>query len=205
MAMMTDLIMRKMAAKRFNEVTAIVLAGGKSSRMGGIDKSMLDVNGVPMIQYISGQLKELFGEVIIGASDTKKYTFLGLDVGPDVVPGKGPLMGIYSCLRASSNDLNFIMACDIPEIDEAFIAEMLGKASGADIVMPVRGGARYEPLYAVYRRCVANKADILLKEGRLKISDLFDMVKTKYVSFSDGEWYHNLNYRDDYLRYKENH
>jgi molybdenum cofactor guanylyltransferase len=194
-----------MAVRKFGNATAIVLAGGKSSRMGGVDKSMLEINGMPMIQLISGRLQEIFGEVIIGASDTAKYAFMGLRVVPDAEPGKGPLMGITSCLRASSNDLNFIMACDIPEINEDFIAEMLDMAAGADIVMPVRGGARYEPLYAVYRRCVADKAEMLLNEGRLKISDLFDMVKTKYVSFGDGKWYHNLNYREDYQRYKEGH
>lgn len=195
----------KMAAKRFGYATAIVLAGGKSSRMGGIDKSMLDISGVPMIQFISQQLIDLFGEVLIGASDAEKYAFLGLRVIPDAEPGKGPLMGISSCLRASSNDINFIMACDIPVINEVFIASMLDMTAGADIVMPVRVGERYEPLYAVYRRSVADKADLLLKQERLKISDLFDIVKTRYVSFGDGDWYHNLNYREDYQRYKENH
>lgn len=194
----------KMTAKRFSNATAIVLAGGKSSRMEGVDKSMLDINGVPLIQLISARLLMSFGEVIIGASDTAKYAFLGLRVVPDDETGKGPLMGISSCLHASLNDLNFVMACDIPEVNEDFIAEMMDRVSGADIVMPVRGGGRFEPLYAVYRKGVADKAGILIKEGRLKISDLFDMVKTKYVRFGDPEWYHNLNYREDYLRYKEN-
>lgn len=193
-----------MTKKRFSNATAIVLAGGKSSRMGGVDKSMLDINGVPMIQYISQRLQDVFGEVIIGASDTARYDFLGLKVVPDLAPDKGPLMGIYSCLLASANDLNFITACDIPEINVDFIAGMLDSAAGADIVMPVRGGERYEPLYAVYRKVVTGKAEILLNEGSLRISDLFSLVNTVFVGFGDGEWYHNLNYRDDYLRYTGN-
>ncbi|MFO7574892.1 MAG: molybdenum cofactor guanylyltransferase [Bacteroidales bacterium] len=190
-----------MATRRFSNATAIVLAGGKSSRMGGVDKSMLDINGMPMIQYISQRLQEIFGEVIIGANDTEKYAFLGLRVVQDVETGKGPLMGIYSCLLASSNDINFITACDIPEVNEDFIATMLDMAAGADIVMPVRGGERYEPLYAVYRKGVAEKAEILLEDGRLKISGLFGMVNTVFIGFDDSEWYHNLNFREDYQRY----
>jgi len=186
---------------RFSDATAIILAGGKSSRMGGKDKSMLGIKGQPMIQYIAKQLSGMFGEVIIGATDIAKYAFLGLKVVPDCQTGMGPLAGLCSCLAASSHDLNFITACDIPDIRIDFIANMLDLSAGADIVIPVNGNDEYEPLHAIYRKSVIPSALHLLNEKKLKISGLFGMVETKFIPFDGRGWYYNLNYREDYEKY----
>jgi molybdopterin-guanine dinucleotide biosynthesis protein A len=182
-------------------ITAIVLAGGLSLRMGGSDKSMLPVNGVPMIQHIVTQLEKHFREIIIGG-DEKKYRFLGHKVVPDEISGSGPLMGVYSCLARSDTELNFITACDIPEIRLEFIEKMIEISEGADIVMPVSESGEYEPLYAIYRRTVLPAAKKQLGEGGLKLSGLAGKVKTRYISFDGAGWYHNLNNKDDYERYR---
>ena len=189
---------------RFGNVTAIILAGGKNTRMGGLDKSMLPVRGVPMIRHIVTQLESHFGEILIGADDLEKYGFLGHRIIQDEVNDMGPLMGIYSCLLSSDNDLNFITACDIPDIRIDFISNMLELSAGADIVMPVNGIDDYEPLHAIYRKSVIPAVQNLLKENKLKISDLFGMVETKFIPFDGRGWYHNLNYRDDYDKYTQN-
>lgn len=183
------------------DITAIVLAGGLSKRMGGPDKSMLPVNGVPMIKHIVNQLESHFREIIIGG-DEKKYSFLGHKVVPDEVSGSGPLMGLYSCLARSVTELNFITACDIPEIRIEFIERMIGLSEGADIVMPVSESGKYEPLHALYRRTVLPAAGKMLGGGRLKLSELAGQVETRYIRFDGGGWYHNLNNKDDYERYK---
>lgn len=186
---------------KFGNITAIILAGGKNTRMGGQDKSMLPVRGVPMIRHIVTQLESHFGEILIGADDMEKYGFLDHRIIQDEVKGMGPLMGIYSCLLSSGNDLNFITACDIPDIRIDFISNMLELLAGADIVMPVSGIDDYEPLHAIYRKSVIPAARNLLKENKLKISGLFGMVETKFIPFDGSGWYHNLNYRDDYDKY----
>jgi len=186
---------------KFRKVTAIILAGGKNTRMGGIDKSMIPVKGVPMIKNIVAQLEPYFDEILIGADDAVKYGFLGKRVIRDELKGLGPLMGIYSCLLSSGNDLNFITACDIPEIRMDFIKKMLDLSEGADIVVPVSGNNDYEPLHAIYRKTVIPAAGKLLKENKLKISGLFSMVETKFIPFDGRGWYYNLNYRDDYEKY----
>ena len=186
---------------RFGNVTAIILAGGKNTRMGGLDKSMLPVRGVPMIRHIVTQLESHFGEILIGADDKGKYDFLGHRIIQDELKGLGPLMGIYSCLLSSGNDLNFITACDIPDIRIDFISSMLELSAGADIVMPVNGIDDFEPLHAIYRKSVIPAVRNLLKENKLKISGLFGMVGTKFIPFDGSGWYYNLNYRDDYDKY----
>lgn len=181
--------------------SAVILAGGKGSRMGGVDKGMLDRKGEPIIAHIKRQLTALFDEIIVGASDRDKYAFLECRVVPDLEAGRGPLMGIYSCLLASGNDVNFVTACDIPEMNPELIREMISLSSEADIVMPVSCGNKYEPLYAVYRRSVTDHIATLLKQDRRRIIDLFSLSRVKFVDFDHGKWYHNLNRRSAYLDY----
>lgn len=186
---------------KFGNMTAIILAGGKNTRMRGLDKSMLPVKGVPMIRHIVTQLESLFGEILIGADNLEKYAFLGHRIIPDEAKSLGPLMGIYSCLLSSGNDLNFVTACDIPDLRIDFISQMLELSEGADIVMPLNGVDDFEPLHAIYRKSIIPAARQLLKENRLKIAGLFGIVETKFIPFDGRGWYYNLNYRDDYEKY----
>lgn len=183
------------------KATAIILAGGKSSRMGGTDKSMLPVGDQPMIAHIARQLINHFDEVIIGANDPEKYSFLNLRVIPDIEKDKGPLMGIYSCLGASASDVNFITACDIPDMNMRLIHNMINLSGEADIVMPVTGEGNHEPLYAVYRKSVSETAAMILKDNGRRPIELLGNVKVKFIDFRGDGWYQNLNIRDDYVEY----
>jgi molybdopterin-guanine dinucleotide biosynthesis protein A len=183
--------------------TAIILAGGKSSRMGR-DKSLLFANNLPLIEKIVTQLKDHFPEIIIGSSDTEKYRFLNLPVIPDLEEGKGPLMGIYSTLLRSSHEINFVVACDIPDLDMKFIHEMLRQARNHQIVIPTWNDGKHEPLFAVYKKSVLNHAKELLGAGKRKISLLFDLVDVQYLPLPDDvKWYKNLNTMEDYKKYIE--
>jgi molybdopterin-guanine dinucleotide biosynthesis protein A len=183
------------------KATAIILAGGKSSRMGGEDKSLLPVNGEPLIQNIVNQLDDHFDEVIIGANDIEKYIFLNKKVVPDIEKDKGPLMGIYSCLKASSNNINFITACDIPEMNIKLIQNMINLSGEVDIVMPVKDGDKHEPLYAVYKKSAVDEAERIIKNNGRRIIELLKNLKVKFVEFNDQGWYQNLNLKVDYEIY----
>jgi molybdopterin-guanine dinucleotide biosynthesis protein A len=183
------------------KATAIVLAGGKSSRMGGEDKSLLPVNGFPLIQHIIEQLEGHFDEIIIGANDTEKYSFLNKRVVPDIEKDKGPLMGIYSCLRASSNDINFITACDIPDMNIKLIKNMINLSVDYDIVMPVKGEEKHEPLYAIYRKSLITNAERIIQNNGRRIIELLNHSKVRFVEFNGNGWYQNLNLKDDYEIY----
>ncbi|NLA48403.1 MAG: molybdenum cofactor guanylyltransferase [Bacteroidales bacterium] len=187
----------------FGNVTAVILAGGENSRMGGVDKGMLPVKNLPMIQYIAKQLESYFGEIIIGGK-AGSYSFLGYRIIPDVSEKMGPLMGIYSCLLASASDLNFITACDIPDIRIGLVREMIRLSTESDIVVPVSADNNYEPLHGIYRKSVIPVAAELLKEKRLRLSDLFVKMKTIYVPFDGRGWYYNINTPADYSNYGKN-
>lgn len=183
------------------KATAIILAGGKSSRMGGEDKSMLPVNNKPLIQHIVNQLDGHFDEILIGANDSEKYSFLNLEVIPDIERDKGPLMGILSCLKASKSDVNFITACDIPEMNIKLIKNMINLSADFDIVMPIKDEDKHEPLYAIYKKSAAIGAEEILKNNGRRIIELLNYCKVKFVEFTHQGWYQNLNLKDDYLKY----
>jgi molybdenum cofactor guanylyltransferase len=183
--------------------TAIILAGGKSSRMGR-DKSLLSANSLPLIEKIVAQLRDHFPEIIIGANDIEKYRFLNLPVIPDLEEGKGPLMGIYSSLLRSKYEINFVVACDIPDLNIEYIREMIRQAKGYQIVIPTWDDGKHEPLFAVYKKSILNQAKKLLDTGQRKISLLFELVDVKYLPLPDDiGWYKNLNTIEDYKKYIE--
>jgi molybdopterin-guanine dinucleotide biosynthesis protein A len=177
------------------EATAVILAGGESRRMGA-DKSLCDAGGRPLIAHIAAQL-DYFPERLIGASDAGKFAFLELSVVPDRVPGRGPLMGILSCVDRAAHDLCFVTACDIPLLDPAFVLGLIEQAGGVDVVMPRLPDGRTEPLLAVYRKSIVPVAEDLLQDGPRRIIALLDRVRVRYVPFGPPAWYRNLNSTDD--------
>ena len=181
--------------------TAIVMAGGASQRM-GTDKSMLPVKGRLIIEDICGQLRGGFEQILISTSESHKFAFLGFEIVPDRVPGQGPLMGIASALAVSANELNFVVACDIPHIRLAFVRRMLSLAAkgDADIVVPMTRDGQNEPLYAVYRRNVTEVMNEALSTGRRKVTDVFALCKVEYVELETR--LPNLNTIAEYRQFR---
>jgi molybdopterin-guanine dinucleotide biosynthesis protein A len=183
-----------------SEMAAVILAGGKSARM-KMDKALLPVSGVPLIEKIGRLLESHFNEIIICADSVSKYDFLPYRVVADEEPGQGPLMGILSGLRASTRSLNFVMACDIPQIDTSFIELMHGYTDRFDIVVPLTKGLLPEPLFAFYKRAVIPAIEDLLKNGIRKIINLYDRRPTRFVRMENSDWLHNLNTNEEYEQY----
>jgi molybdopterin-guanine dinucleotide biosynthesis protein A len=186
------------------EATAIIMAGGSSTRM-GTDKSMLPIEGKPIIKGICERLSTCFEQTLISANNKGKFEFLGFKVVPDKIPGQGPLMGIASALEASSNELNFVVACDIPHIELRHVRRIISEAanSRADVVVPIAGDGQYEPLFAVYRKSALRAVNEVLSSGGRKISDIFALCNVKKINL--GASLANLNTTAEYEKYRKNH
>ncbi len=178
------------------EASAIVLAGGASHRMHR-DKSMLPMDSVPMIEHIHGQLRPHFKQMLVSANDIEKYAFLGSEVVPDGVAGCGPMMGILSALEVSEHDINFVTACDMPNINIALVRRMLRESEGFDAVVPVADGWM-ETLFAVYCKSMMEPFKDALAQGERKIKAVFDALKINYVDITESGPLENLNTREDY-------
>ncbi len=183
------------------QATAIIMAGGDSCRM-GIDKSMLPVKDRPIIKHICDQLRGTFSQILISTDEVEKYALLGFDCIPDKMPGQGPLMGIASALGASENELNFVIACDIPYIDIRFVRKMLAEAQTADMVIPTSGNGKHEPLFAIYNKSTLKAMNQVLSSGQRKISDAFAHCKVKYIKLK-AKQFTNLNTMEEYEEFRK--
>jgi len=183
------------------DATAIVLAGGHSRRM-GTDKSMLPIDGQPMIEHICQQLRGTFHTVLISANDARKFSFLGLDVVPDRIAAQGPLMAVASALEASQSELNLIVGCDVPQIRLPVVRRMLAEARGVDIVIPVTEDGREQPLFAVYRRSTRRYLDAALESGARRLTDVYSRCSVRRIELGDAGWFANLNTMADYERFR---
>ena len=178
------------------QATAIILAGGDSTRMGQ-DKNMLPINERPMIEHIYKQLAPYFSQIIISANDEARYSFVDAPVIQDEVVGKGPLMGISSTLRASINEVNFVIACDMPEIDIDYVRAMLRQARDYDAVVPQVGPKHYEPLFAVYNKKALPLIGRALESGISGVVEALSYCNVKYIDLSSKR-FENINTMGDY-------
>lgn len=183
-------------------ITALLLAGGKSNRM-RVNKVFLPVQGSMLIKRVLCQLKPLFDEILLCVSSRKGYDFLNCPSVVDEKPLEGPLGAILSGLRASTNPVNFVIACDIPEINQEFLNRMARHAESFDIVVPVTGEGKYEPLFAFYNKRIIPVIENLLKRGHRKVNLLFSFCCTHYIWMHDQSWFFNLNTWEDFKKYKQ--
>ena len=160
-------------------VSAFVLAGGKSSRMGA-DKAFAELGG----RQLLARALELAGTVasnvrIVGSA--QKFTALGRVV-EDEFPNCGPLGGIHAALRASQSELNLVLAVDLPFVEVGFLRYLLteAQASKAMVTVPHAGGG-WQPLCAVYKREFAAVAETALRQSKNKIDPLFGLVEVRVV------------------------
>jgi len=152
-----------------------------------------------MIQHIYEQLYGCFEKVIISSDKPSKYSFLKARVAADEVTGRGPLQGIASALKACDYEINFVTACDIPEIDMSLVNKMMRFADDYDAVLPMSGGGKPEPLFAIYRKRILPVMEESLSSGQRRIIEPLEKCRVKYVRRGGNYRLFNINSMDDYL------
>lgn len=165
-------------------MTGAVLAGGKSSRMGGRPKALLDFHGRPLISWTVELLSGLADPILVSTNSPELYAFLGRTMVPDepAAAGCGPLGGIAAVVRAAPAEHCLVVACDMPHLEPALLAHLVRTAerTGADVVVPVVSGEP-EPLCAVYgKRCLEPIARRVAAR-QLKIAGFFEDVRVEAV------------------------
>ncbi len=164
-------------------MNAVILAGGKSSRMGS-NKAFLKVKGKAFIEHQIDLLQEIFNEITISANTPAEYKHLNVPVVPDIYPDKGPLGGIHTSLIHSKSFHTFILACDMPFVEIELIKQLQGFIEGHDVVVP-QSKKGLEPLHAFYsKNCIAPiKKE--LDNNNLRIISFFPQVKVKTVKLNN--------------------
>ena len=167
------------------DITAVILAGGRSRRLGR-DKAVEPFDGEPLIRRVIRRASEAVSaqQVVVVVADPVRAAALPLDadhrVAVDVFPDCGSLGGIYTGLDASITQWSLVTACDMPFLSTPLLARLVELRHGVDAVVPVVDG-RPEPTHALYNRRCLSAIESRLRAGQLKISGFFDDVAVRYV------------------------
>lgn len=177
-------------------ITGVVLAGGKSTRMGQ-DKALLTLNGKPFIKHVASALQAVFAEVIVSANSTD-YEFLGLPVVKDVYENCGPLGGIHAALTAAKTESVFIASCDMPLLTPAVIRFIIEKPFNGDVL--VASTRDYvQPLCGLYARSCLPTLESHLKGRTLSVSGFLCSLRSSCVDVDEHRSaLVNINSEDDY-------
>ena len=187
---------------RYRNVSGIILAGGKSRRM-GVFKPFLLIEGRRMIDVIIDKLRPFFGEIMIVTDNKNKFLgFKDVRVVEDLVKECGPLGGIYTGLKEMSDESGFFIACDMPFLHNGLIERILdATVEGGriqEVVLPLVEG-KIEPLHSVYSKRILPKIKTALEQKRLSIKDFLKDCRCKYVEVREDERksFANINTRED--------
>ena len=159
-------------------VSAAIMAGGKSKRMGQ-DKAWIELDGEPLIRRVANVLAQVADEVIVVANDPK-YATLGLRVVPDRFPDGGALGGIATGVSAATHDRVLVAACDMPFLSAEVWRVLLDHRYEADVVIPKIGG-EFETLHALYTKACVAPMERALAAGKMRVISFFDEVRVQPI------------------------
>ena len=161
-------------------VSAAILAGGKSWRMGR-DKAWLDLgDGVPLVRRVANALAEVADELVVVTGDPR-YAELSYPLVPDRYGEKGAFGGIATAVAATRGELVCVAACDMPWPSPEVYRLLLRLADGYDVAIP-RIDGEYETMHAVYRRTCLPAIERALARGEMRVISFFPYVRVRNVS-----------------------
>ncbi len=183
-------------------ITGIILAGGKSSRM-GTDKGFLMLNNKSFTQHSIDALTPLVSEIII-VSNHDNYDTFDLKRVEDLIEDAGPVAGIYSGLKASKTEYNLVLSCDIPLINSDVLTRLISGIDNTSEVIQIESIGRKMPLIAVYKKSCETVFKKLLSQGERKLQFAVNQCNVKSISIEASEniFTTNVNTKDELKQLK---
>ncbi|MCK5075697.1 MAG: molybdenum cofactor guanylyltransferase [Calditrichia bacterium] len=187
--------------ENYKKMNAIILAGGKNSRI-AVKKAFIKINSNTIIENTIQLFKSEFNRVIIVANKIEDYLHFGVEVISDTYKNIGPLGGIHAGLNASDTYYNFFVACDMPFINKKIIHMLKESINNYDIIIPEHDGY-LEPLCAIYSKMCLMPIVERIENRDLHVSSIFDDVKVNkihwnnYKNLEKGDVFFNINTQHD--------
>lgn len=192
--------------KKFD--TAVILAGGKSTRM-GFDKQFLRMRKVNLIHYLIKKLNNEFKEIIIVTNTPSYYKDLPYKIVSDEIKEKGPLSGIHVGLKNATSEYVYFIACDMPNVNLDYIKFMKNKLKDITVNACVtRLGKHIEPFNAFYSKNIIEDIETKLSNEQRSVSLFIKSLNSIYIKEQDArkfspnwEMFINLNTKEDLIKY----
>jgi len=200
-------------SKKNTTLKAIILAGGKSSRIGqNKNKAQIKLLNKSLIEWIISKLiamDNLSEKDIIIVGPKEKYPQYE-QVVEDIFPEKGPLGGIFSGLTVSKCQYNLVVGCDMPLLNVELLQYMREKIDSNDIIIPRYNGSYIEPLCAIYSKKCLKVMEKNIQSNVLSVRKIFSHLKIKFINDSeikrfDPEFcsFFNVNFESDFKKAEE--
>ena len=184
------------------EVSIGILSGGKSSRMGGNDKGLIEFYGKSVLSRIINLASDFSSDIFVVANNNlDKYSQIHPYVYTDILANfQGPLSGIYTALSKCKNRKLIILPCDGPFIDDTYF-EVLAAYESSNNIQVVNTGNRLQPVYARIDSSLINNLENFLQSGERKIDKWYNSCGFDEIYFDkSAEMFLNINSQDDIER-----
>ncbi|MCR6546898.1 molybdenum cofactor guanylyltransferase [Dehalobacterium formicoaceticum] len=187
------------------KVSGVILAGGKSRRMGQ-DKTLMTFNNETLIGHMIKELKDVTDEIIIASNHSNKYQFPGITEVVDIYPGKGPLAGVHAGLTAAMNEYAFVVSSDMPLFQGKLVTYLAERAPDYDVVVPKPFGY-WEPLCALYSKNCLPVMEKYLRASDHAVAAFHFYPEVKVLEINEKELsasgnmkhlFYNVNTPEDY-------
>lgn len=189
------------SAHQHSDITAVILAGGRATRMGGTDKGLVQVNKRAMVEHVLDTLKPQVGALLINANrNPDSYRDFGYPVIADELAGfHGPLAGIASAMRHADNSYLLVAPCDSPFLPADLASRLYQGLVDNDVDISVaHNGERMQPVFALIKTSLLESLERYLQSGERKIDRWYEKHPMTTVDFSDKpETFLNINTPDD--------
>ncbi len=194
-------------------MTAIILAGGQSRRMGR-NKALLrlEPDGPTLIEIVVGAARAVTPQIILSTNTPEVYAWLQLPRVADEFPGAGPLAGLAAGLAVMTTSHALLLGCDMPFLQPPLLRHLAAQALASDVdaVVPLNANGQMEPLCAVYRRSCLASARAQLAAGKHKMMDWLASIATRCITADELRRFdprlqslHNLNTPEDLAKGRE--
>ena len=185
------------------KVVAVILAGGKSRRMGR-DKMMLKIGDDTLLNSVVSKFKSEFSEVYLSVADSSKYPEIEIEKITDIYTNAGPLAGLHAalCLIENRTEIDgiFLVAADLPFATPADSRIVLEESKGYDICVSIDEYGRFEPLFAYYSKNILPTVSKFLDDGNKRMIDVYPQLNVKKIpsDMLGNRLFYNLNLPEDY-------
>jgi molybdopterin-guanine dinucleotide biosynthesis protein A len=168
-------------------ITGVILAGGKSSRMGQ-NKALMSLGGKRLVDRVVEVMRDVFRDLLLVTNTPEVYADLGLPMVCDVWPEKGSLGGIYSAIYHATTPYCLVVACDMPFLHAAMLRYLITQVADYDVVIPDVLG-ELQTLHAIYSKACLPAIERCLAANRLRIVSFLPDVRVRTVTASELQSY----------------